>query len=307
MKKWVLFLFFFSGCVGHLHQDPSLPAISSEYPTAEFRLKDKVYHGLGIVPVVDGSDLSALGLSVQGYYTGTVRIDSTDCGISVSQQYTNFQLIPIPLSGIAHNNCVISVVLNPSYTAQSNDPIEVFGFKGTFAIRVIRAGDSWVGSVHKVTGNFTDLLKMSVGGTGLVRAVFTGCGINYDQNVALDNQGFLTIGLDQLVAKNAKTACILDGVIISPVFQDLLVNAIVSQYDPSFSPLPIPSMTLKGSTLTISGDDAVSVVGFDVTHKVSSSASFRSFDPSISHIIRAFTVKGRSVVCRWDKGIQCLQ
>jgi len=302
MKKTLLLLLFIliAGCVRHLRPDSSPPAVESEYPTIEFHLKDKIYHGLGVIPVTEGTDLATLGLSVQTYYSGSIRIDSKDCGIAFSKVYSNFEKVVIPLTGLANRSCVVSVVMSPKYAPQNSDPITVYGFKGHFVLRMIKTGESWTGGTHKVTGKFSVPVTLNVGGTGIVRAVFSGCGVDFDQDLPLDDGGFLHLDLNQVVALKNKSTCVLEGVIISPVYQDLLINEVVSQYDPGFSPLPEPSISGQNSTLTVNGSGSVSVVGLDLSHRFASSANFKNFNPNVPHIVRVFTVKGRSTVCKWD-------
>jgi hypothetical protein len=307
MKKLLAcLLIFLSACVSSLRPDSSVPAIQANYPTAEFVFDHKIYHGLGIVSVLQGSDLSQLDLEVQTFSSGAIKIDSRDCGLSVSQDYKDFEKVRVPLSGAAIKNCLVTVTVTPRYAPQSNSPIEVFGLIGNFAIRVIRPGETWIGSAHKVTGNFSKELVYNVGGSGRVRAVFSGCGVNFDEVLDLDQNGLLHLDLARLVDVPRGT-CVLEGVVISPVFQDLLINEIVSKYDPAFTPLPIPAITISGARLKIDADNTVSLIGVDDAYKYASSVTVRNFDSSHRTVIHALTVRGRSVVCVWEGKWSCQQ
>lgn len=307
MKKlFIASLLLLAACT-HLQTDSSVSAIGAGYHTAEFRVKDEIYHGLGIVSVIQGSSLADIGLKVQGYYSGTIRVDSEDCQIHSSASYSNFDLIPIALTGVADKSCIVSVVVSPVYPAQNHSPVEVFGFQGHFGIKVLKAGEDWVGSTEKVTGHFSKELNFNVGGDGLVRGVFTGCGIDFDKALPLEN-GILKLNLSDLVKFDPVSTCVIEGVIISPIYKDLLVSIVVAQYSSNFVPLPLPVITMTPGKVAVTGDATVSVVGLDQAHYFSTHRTFNLADTTGPHLIRILTVKGRSVLCSLKKGEwQCLQ
>jgi len=310
MKKFVILaLIFLAGCLGALRPDQSMPSLGSGYPSVEFTLESKNYHGLGLIAVPAGTDLSSLHLLAQGVGSGEMRMDSEDCELGVSQAYTEFAQVRVPLSGPASRNCLITVTVSPHFPQQAKTPIEVFGFRGTFAIRVIQPGESWVGSTHKVSGNFSHTLSYHVGGSGKVRAVLTGCGVSFDESVELDEKGILHLELASLVHIPDKTTCVLEGVVISPVYKNLLINELVASYDPAFTPLSYPAISLEGRKLKINAPTSVSVLGFDGHYQFTDTLQIKKFDPTQPHRLNAFTVKGRSVLCEFAAGgsWQCQQ
>ena len=300
-------LLLLASCVGVIRPDPSIPSIQAGYPSAAFYFDGRAYAGLGVIPVLEEQDLSGLNITVQTVESGTIRIDSDACAVSLAKRYENSELVRIPLAGPARSDCLISVTVVPEYPQQESSPIPVFGFRGHFAIRVIRPGESWIGGTHKVTGAYSKELVYHVGGPSPVRVIFSGCGATVDRSVNLDASGDVRIRLSDLVNVPIGSVCVLEGAIISPSIQDLLINEVVSKYDPEFAPLPLPTIETVGSRVRVRAGDSVSLIGVNGAFRYTNSLSIRRFDATKRYTIHAVTTRGRSVVCAFDKDWICQQ
>jgi hypothetical protein len=274
-----------------------MPAIDAGYDSAEIHVGGKIFNGLAMISIEEGQDLSKLGAEIQTFYAGTISMESRDCGITVSpQRYSGSEAVVIPISGPASHNCLITATVSPEYPHQGSQAIQVFSFRAYLAIRVLKHGESWVGLEKKVSGDFSSPVTLDVGGSGPVRAVFSGCGTSFDKSLPLSD-GKLTVELNQLVKQQGH--CVLEGVVISPDYQDLLVNILVSNYDPKFIPLSAPMVQIQNGDVLVTGDPSVSVIALDQKLKMNDHGKFK-FDPTAHHVVRMLTVKGRSVISIWD-------
>ena len=298
--KYLAIYLLLVGCAGSVVNDPVLPAIEANYPTAEFRACEKHWLGSGVCRVENGFKYSDIDLKVQVYYRGTLSVTSRDCQLDVHLTYDGTQLIPITIPGTAERDCLISITVSPIYPNNDNDPIRVYSFRGYLALRQLEPEKNWKGFVRKVTGDFSSQIKIWVGGTNNIRLVASGCG--RDEPVDLDMEltnGYLLFDLDMVIPGGMlPKTCVVTGFVRSG-FPDVLFNVLVSKYDPRFVPLPIPDVKLEGLQIRIISDAAVSVIALNDKFEISNYGRF-TIDIGDENFIRALTTGGRSVLGIWS-------
>ena len=296
----IVLVYFCSGCAGSIVNDPVLPAIEANYPTAEFHACGEHWLGSGICRVQKGLKYSYINLKVQVYYSGTLSVVSKDCQLDTRLTYEGTQLIPITIPGTAERNCLISITVSPRYPNNDKDPIRVYSFRGYLALRQLDSSKSWKGFTRKVTGSFSSAMKIWVGGTKPVRFVASGCGKTkpIDTKMELDN-GYLKFDLSEIVPKGMlPKTCVVTGFIRSQ-YPDVIFNILVSKYDPRFVPLPIPAVIIERGKVQIISDSAVSVIGLNNKFEVINHGRFK-IDIRNENFIRNLTTGARSVLGIWN-------
>ena len=289
-----IFVFALTGCSSaKLVQDPSMPAIKANYPTAEMRACGKRWHGLGTCAVKRGDPLESVDFKVQGYYRGTITVESKTCQVSQTVSYENNALVHFSIPGLAAQSCTISVTVSPEYPKRKDEDVVVYSFRGHVHVRV-HEGNLWAGYTLKAAGLWQKTLAINVGGTGPVRVLAAGCGIQYDQNLNLVS-GKLEFPLHDAVDRSAPGYCVLSAAVTDPQYEDLLFTAFVARHDPSFAPLAIPAVSIDGDKIVVKAENSVSIVNFDDEFKIAQSGKFK-WDKNQAHVIRLLTTAGRSVI-----------
>lgn len=298
----LLFLLLATGCGHALRPDPvPISAVEANYPTAEFVACGSTWHGLGVCGVPAGKLYDDVKLSVQVYYKGVLAVDSKNCGISIRQEYASSGLVSIPLPGTARRNCVITMTVTPKYPNQDSQNIQIYSFRGHLALRVLTDQDNgWEQHIRKVTGSYSSQIWLWVGPVGNGRLVAAGCGRDsaYNQVKALQN-GWMGFDLNEIMpAIEQPKVCVMEGFVRTSEFTDLDFDILVAKYDSRFTKLPVPRVQVSGGKITITADDAVSIVALDMGYVIDHKAEFK-FDGSRQHVIRILTVKGRSAIGFW--------
>ncbi len=298
----LLLSFLVTGC-GGLRPDPvPVPSIQANYPTAEIIACGKRWHGLAICPVVRGQSYITVGINVQGYYGGVLKVDSKNCEIETAMSYTDSQLIPITIPFNAEKNCLLTVTVEPKYPKEGTQDIRIYNFIGWLALPMLQnETDVWEGFTRKVSGNFSSMVRIWVGDIPTVRLVADGCGREdtYDESHNL-LEGWLVFDLNKLVPDEMELkTCVMEGFIRNQTFQDILFNIVVSKYDERYTPLPCPSLSFDEDTLIVKASKVVSIIALDGEYEVDYETKFKKFDKTKPHILRLLTVAGRSVLDRW--------
>ena len=275
-----------------LVDDPAPAASESNYPTVEIHAGGMVFHGLGVVPIQYGNDYSTLNISVQGYYEGTIKVDSKDCDVHETRSYVDNELVRVPVFGPATRNCLFNFVLSPRYPKDESSGIKIHNFIGSLAVKVLDEDDKWSFRVLKATGNFKAVHSVEVNSDDEVELIMDKCGGPFHGFLNPSNK-IVEIDLSVAIDKDTKN-CVLEGLLVQENdFWKFTVP--VSIYDKSFVPLAKPKLELETKDLKITADDVVSIISLDDKYKVKNEGSFK-FDPNTNHIIRILTVKGRSVI-----------
>lgn len=299
MKNWVVIttVLFLIGCSGKLRPDPSISAIEANYPTLEIDACGKKWHGLAMCGLQKDESYSKINLKIQGYNEGTLRVDSKNCNLDFSINYTNNQSIPIHVPGSINRNCIISFTLSPKFPNEQDTAIQIYSIRGHVAINLIDV-TAWQRGVRKVSGNFSSELSL-FSGFGESVVLMEGCGKSYKKKFIADNSGLITIELaDAIHFPYDIGTCIIEGFLTSEELEDFSFNIFVAKYDSNFTPLPFPVIT-RDRKLNVEGDESVSIINLDDKIVVDRVASFK-FDETLPHTLRLLTVKGRTVIGVWN-------
>lgn len=295
-----------TSCGKKLRPDPiDIPAQEANYPTAEIWVKDEFHHGLVMTSIKRGRPYRDLRVRVQGYYKGSVQIESEDCGISLDRQYTQNELIDVDIPRLADRDCVISVLVTPSFDGQD---VKVHSFQGHIGIKVLDYEDddddyiNWVGHQVKMSDVSDPFVEIDTGTAGDEADVFlSGCGKEMSDTISMNN-GVVVIPMGRAV-EHQKQLCVLEGRISVEEYEDLHVNILVAVYDNKFTPLTIPMVKVGTDTIDVEARQAVSIISLNEEYEFDYDASFE-FDRYGSNILRLLTVKGRSVLGKWDNIMQ---
>jgi hypothetical protein len=293
----ILLLIGGQGCATQLSLDPSPSAAASNYPTAEFWAQGKLFHGLGEIALKKGEPLAALSLKVQGYFEGTIRVDSGFCHLRKSLNYSDTGLLPIPLEGKAVDSCVLDIVVTSVYPKVYDSNTLVYEQKGQLLVKVLTDQKPFFLASSRVQEKSDVWLHVPTEGlTGSIQAVFRGCGHEYTDTVPInDSEALLSarwVGGQQLPAR-----CVFEG-FLEGLGGITRVSWNVWSYAREFSPLPLPTLVYDGERLMVRGDPSVAAIVLDDSVELSSKAVFK-LEQEKGHVLRLITVKGRSVVCQW--------
>lgn len=299
MKFIFLALFLaISGCAGKLRPDASpLSAVQGEYPTAEFRACGSLWHGLGICAVEKGAALSDIGFEVQGYYKGTVKVDSGDCAVNFSETYVDSEPVGNIVNGRATKSCILTMTVSPEYPEQQNTDVVVSGFRGHLIIKVVdNKEDVFIATVRQPE-TFNSAISIDVSESDEVEVYLSGCGKTYTKIQKPDESGVIHINSDLLLSGKPRL-CVLDGFVRSKVFKDLIVTIPVAIHYDVFNILPLPKTNFSKGKLSVEADDAVGILSVGSEYKLTNAATFKVKN---GDIVRALTTKGRSVIGVFNK------
>lgn len=288
------------GCATPVSRDPSPPAAASNYPTAEFWAQGKLFHGLGEIALKKGQSLADINLKVQGYFGGTIRVDSSFCHLRKSASYSGMELVSFPLTGTASESCVVDILVSSVYPEIYDSSTLVYEMKGQLLVKVIPDQKPYFLASSKVQDRTDTNIFVPVEATiGSVQAVFKGCGSSYVDTVPV-NDGEAMISARSLAGPAPLDRCVYEG-FVEGLGGIKRVSWAVWFYAKDFAPLPLPRLDFNGDTVRIESDPAVAAIIFDKNYKLASKASFK-LNQDEEHMLRLLTVKGRSVVCQWVQG-----
>ena len=200
------------GCTSaQLQPDPVvLSSIEANYPQLEFQACGKNWNGLGVCQVALGAPLALLQVKVQGYFAGSIKVDSKRCNIDTSITYSNSQQILIPLNGNATADCIITMTLEPTYPVAQPD-MKLENFRGSLAIRIQKKLRPWVGDIRKMTGSWSSNFDVPLSTVDTPARIYAaGCGKTYDQKYQPDEL-WAEFNLNDAVALQGASSCVLDG------------------------------------------------------------------------------------------------
>jgi hypothetical protein len=288
-----------------IHNDPSEPTTDANYLSAEFSACGQVFNGIGICEIQKGKDLSDLNLKVQGYFDGAITMAATcavDERLPSKIRYQKSARYDVPLSGRATETCVFTVLVSPEYPDEQNQPVDISSLKGHLFIKVVDAAGVSFSKSLKVKEGYNPSEIFSVKAEGREAEVImkeATCGVDFKKTYPIVDGKFVVKVKDFLPYVPMKT-CPISGVFFvdnRPTRMTVFVNG----YSRTFIPLAIPLVSLDGKELTIQAENAVAAVGVGSSMVVSNTAKF-TIDPTKSYIIRAVTVRGRSIIGIFRKG-----
>lgn len=291
-------LMVLSGCTQRLQPDVAVSALEAGYPSAEFRACGKLWVGLGTCRIAPGQSFKDLGIKIQGYYAGTVQIESKACGVSVVRRYGNNELVDVVVPAPAAASCLFTFQVFPDYPGQQTSGVFVSGFKAYLWVRMLPRDQAWHSTEVKDTGSWERNWKMFVGGTQPVSVQALGCDHDFlDTLPVVDGQ--LVFPLHKAVSAY-NSVCVVEGLVVNPAFKNTMFSALVVQHSSRYVKLAIPTMKKYAFTLTVYPDGATAATSIDDRYTTENPAVFEDFHFNVPHILRTITVKGRSVIGLWD-------
>jgi len=302
MRILFLFIILLATACAHIKSDDMSPLAASQaqYPTIELNINKQLYNGLALISLPVGSRWEDLNFSIQGYNEGQVRVTSNSCNLDYSTVYVKNALIRVPIQGEVTKDCVFGVSMGFKLPREKWSGIKVWPIIGWVVVKAVAKDEEWVGTYRKVTGQFLSTWKIKSGDTNPVQVFLNGCGVAY-QKMITPKDGIVEIELSEAMTMNTKGICILDGVLISKDFANLRLNSAVVQYDPNFVPLSIPVYSLDAKGLYIKAEESVTIIGVDQYFVFQQEGTF-TFDEGKEHVVRALTVKGRTILGLYKEG-----
>lgn len=287
-----MLLLLASGCAGKLRPDTTMLATKANYPTAEIHACGQRFVGIGICPIVRGS---AITVGVQGYYQGSVRIDSQRCNLAVSQRYAGSGEIKQTITPT--DSCLIDFVVSPEYPREDKSGLVIGSLKGRLYVKVLDPGNSYQTLVSKIPVGTSAVFAIRTPETTDTRVVFRGCDTGFDKTVTLTG-GTLPVTSSELLDVKTPVSCVFEGVALGVVPARLGWQA--WWYDPAFNPLPTPAVTINGNKIKVVGDPGVSIIALNQKYVIDREATFKNFDPTKPNILRLLTVGGRLALGQWN-------
>lgn len=261
-----------SGC-GTLRPDGSPSAISSYYPTADITCNGKHFNGLAFCA-------SPAHIEIQGYASGSVRLDSERCQLGRSVVYANSA--PVELDVSPTDSCLVDITV-------ASDLIS--SVVGRVYIKTTK-GNSYDTFIDKVPEGTDRALVLPARTTS--RVLLEGCGVHLDQMLS-PTDGAIAIHLKDLMLSRKDClfeGAVVDGTSIRRFGWQLWV------YSKNFNPLPEPLVTVANSKITITGSQEVSIITWDRKFILDSKATF--VNDGAPHTVRLITSKGRLLIGEWD-------
>lgn len=285
----------FLGCAGKLRTDPvPISALDANYPTVEVVVAGTRVNGLGILSVEPGTPLSDLDIYLQGYHKGTFTVDSANCGVHEKFRYDGFVLHKIPMRGTFNQSCFLDIVASHEWPEEDASGIVIPPVKGR--IWLINTNKKHIKRTSKAKDIIGDTIKIP-SNEEEVRVVFRGCGADFDEK--LPTQGGATrVSLEDVIDTIEHPRCSLVGAAIDST-QRSAVYWMAWTYSIEFTPLSIPSLSLKDDGVGVEADPGVSIISLDNKFEIANEASF-DIDWSKAHVLRLITVKGRLIIGEWD-------
>lgn len=308
MRKLSLFSFLVLllavGCTT-LKQDPiPVDTQNAGYPSAEIVVNNTIYNGVAVARIPQGNPLNSLGLKIQGYFSGKLRVTSTDCKVDVNQEYQDSALIPISIPGKAVRDCVFQVSITPVYPHQSNSEVIVSPLTGWFYLRVMAPGESFSSAVRKLSGEWRSDWQLPVAFTLPVRVIAKGCGFDQEKVISPGANNRVAIHLEDFVLLRTREVCVLRATVYSQEYSTPLeLGALIAQYDKSFNPLGNPALSYKNGKIRVVGQEGVAIVSLGSTALYTNDGSF-DFVPNKMNVLRLYTVKGRILIGEWSVASQ---
>lgn len=269
---------------GHMNSDVSVPAIDSNYPTAEIHCDGKVFNGLAICSNADE-------IQVQGYYEGSVRIDSDRCDIHETPSYSNNEAVNIKIQN-PNQSCIIEVVVSVVYPRDTTTVKR--SLKGIIYYK--KPTDNVTFKISKIPTKTVDVYnfysdKLS---DNLAKVYWRGCQVSVDETVT-PFAGKIRMALaDDVNLFDAKIAkdnpCVMEvGIVDADV--KLRVVWLSVFYKSNFAPLAIPVVKFN-KKMEVYADSSVAIIGFNNQYHVGEKAKFVKADG----ILRLLTTSGRTVI-----------
>ena len=296
----LLFLVSFLPNCATLRDDPNPPAGESNFPTAEFWAGGSLHHGIARIQLEKGMPYDDIDLKVQGYFRGVIRVDSQRCGVAESVLYENNALVPIKIKGVAGPSCIYNIAVVPEYPGNPEDsPLQTYELIGQLLVKVVAKETKLMGKAEVLMEGVDFHMYLPLPPNKQSKIALKGCGVNYVKSI-FPAAGSITLSFREMVGDTPPKRCFIEGAAVSgdDVWR---YSWVVWNYSSEHNPLTNPMIESTWYGLRVQGDPTVSVISLDDKYELGIEASFAGFDEDADHVLRVLTVKGRSVVCQWDK------
>lgn len=268
---------------GSVVDDPSIPIVDANYPSLEIIAKDKVFNGLAYFEIEEDKKFSDLGIAVQGYYQGEIRIFSEACDVNETRVYKDSQKINLNYSFNVDELCVFSVVMGVDYPKRGTTVTHPF--KGTFVVAPKKATESEI-IIEKIPTGISKKISFSFDEDATV--YFRGC--NSDQEAFFpSHNGKVEITITDYIIPTGFETCAPQLAVIGES-RKKRVRLLLAFHSPKIVPLGIPLVEFDKKKLKITAQGIVAVVSVGEEYKLKNKANLKY---QIGDIIRIMTVKGR--------------
>lgn len=294
---FILIMISTSCCTGHLNDDPSQPAISANYMTAELITCGKRSLGTATCGARLGDEVE---LKVQGIYQGEMRAVSTACNLDKSLSYSMNELVSFKFP-LINKRCLVTVTVFPDYPISMRNDVVVYGLRGVVAFRSQEGTDFYMHTQQTGDTTIHQTLRVPVKAQDKATVVLGGCGMPTSQKTLDVIQGAVSIPLQDYINLESANSCILDGFLLTGE-DDITFLGLYSKFAATFSPLPIPELLADPikETLAVRALKNVSLIVLDDRVTVASAVKLKKVNFGIAHILRLYTSKGRSLIGEWD-------
>jgi hypothetical protein len=252
--------------------------------------------GLKTCAIERGRPLSELGVRVQGYGSGAVRVTSDSCEVDYPARYTGSAEVAVPLEGAARDHCMLAVVVTPEFPGERDSSLVIGALKAFVWVHVVDQGEAWQGFEDRLpTGSTTSIaLEARPGDHIMVR----GCGAKLDRTAS--EQGVERVKLSELPDPGVKL-CAYEGAVLAQGAPPRFFSWLVARHRKDYVEPETPAFELEGDKLTLGGAGYVSVLALDANFQVSGGRQFK-MDPAKPHVVRALSISGRNVLGLYEPG-----
>lgn len=297
---------FGTSCGGKVRPDPFPASSKSNFPSAEFKADGKLWNGLGFAELKKGESFEQVGLEIQTYYKGTLKIVGRDCGVNEVLRYGSSMRLPYKIPGIANKSCLVSFTVSPEFPGEQNQEVIVTSVEGHLFIRVSEPEEEWYGRSAKIREGGYFEFQLPAQGYELVPVLAEGCGKNIDENFFVEH-GTVRLPVTALVDQIIPRSCIVHGAYF--LGQEVrFFSLMIWIYSKDYVVLPRPFVSAKGKRkVLIEAADQVSVVSFGLQFEIDNEGTFEIPEEGDLFPVRALTVGGRTSLGEWHRKYNFVQ
>lgn len=292
MKLWIVILFFLSSCARGLVEDPSISVVDANYPSLEIYHRGNLYNGLAIVEAQPTMSVNQMGIAIQGYYKGEIRIFSDQCNVDQISRYGENQRVTLDYNFKIEDFCIFTVILQPDYPKRK--AIKIYPLKGHIAIFTSKKTPAENQTAKVSKGNSFSITTTF--NSSKAMAYFRGCGVSENRELHFDD-GILFFDLNDFNIE--QDTCVLQAALIDGDIKKRL-RVFIARHDPRFVPLETPIYKIKDDKIKLEGSRVTSLLSVGNEYDLDDKESFKFINLDT---VRAATNKGRLVlgVIEWRR------
>lgn len=281
-----------SGCASDLRPDSFPAAQLSNYPSAEFYACGKRFLGLGYCELKSGQNISDLGFAVQGLYKGRIRVFSEALPTDVVFAYEGSKKIPVDLRGYPKRPIVLGIAISPSFPAENENAVEIFGAYAFLLINIVEEGETY--EFHKTLRpvGIEQSIEVPTLGASLLGVFSDECGV--DEEIQITESSY-KLKLSSLIDIEDQGSCIF----YMGTDRGKLSTWMSWRYASDFRPLGTPTVKFIDDELLVEAESSVTLITTPKEYVIDHKAEF-DLDPNQPTVLRLFTVKGRTLVGEYE-------